>query len=167
MPKVFHPAKTGTNGLTVLEKEVIGLFVHYAQILSLPKSLGEIFGLLFCAEAPLSLDNIVTRLHISKGSASQGLRILRNLNAISIVYVEGDRRDHYVPETRLRNLVTGILRERIQPQLQDARERLQRLQQFSQDLPPECELAVRLKRLQAWNEKATRLLPFLTQMVEP
>lgn len=167
MPKLLETPKTESNGLTLLEKEVIGLFVHYAQILSLPKSLGEIFGLLFCTDTPLSLDVIVNRLHISKGSASQGLRILRGLNAISIIYIEGDRRDHYVPETRLRNLFTGILRERIQPQLQDARERLQRLQQYSQELPPESELAIRIKRLQAWNDKAARLLPFVTQMVEP
>ncbi|MDX2111067.1 MAG: transcriptional regulator [Verrucomicrobiota bacterium] len=168
MPRITGQHKQpAPSALSPIEEEVIGLFVHYAQILSLPKSLGEIYGLLFCSPVPLPLDAFVARLQISKGSASQGLRILRTLNAITPITLEGDRREHFIPETRLRNIVTGILRERIQPQLETTTARLERLDQLTSQSDPDSEIAIRLKRLQAWNEKMRNLLPFVTKMVEP
>ena len=64
--------------LSPLEVEVIDLFVNAVKIVGIPKSVGEIYGLLFVAPEPLPLDALVEQLQISKGSASQGLRFLRN-----------------------------------------------------------------------------------------
>ena len=43
-------------------------------------------------------------LKISKGSASQGLRALRQLGAVSSVFEPGDRKERFVAEIRLRKL---------------------------------------------------------------
>jgi DNA-binding transcriptional regulator GbsR (MarR family) len=63
--------------LDSLEREVIELFIRMADVLNLPRSVGEIYGLLFIASEPLCLDDCRLRLNISKGSTSQGLKILR------------------------------------------------------------------------------------------
>ena len=39
--------------LSAVESEIIHFFVQLAAALSLPKSIGEIFGILFCCEEPL------------------------------------------------------------------------------------------------------------------
>jgi DNA-binding transcriptional regulator GbsR (MarR family) len=46
----------------------------------------------------LSFDELGERLQISKGSVSQGLKVLRQLGAVKLHYVPGSRRDHYQPE---------------------------------------------------------------------
>ena len=73
--------------LNALEVEIIDLFVQFSHILGQPKSVAEIYGLLFAAAHPLSMEEMMERLNMSKGSTSQGLRFLRNLGAVKPVYV--------------------------------------------------------------------------------
>lgn len=117
------------SNLSDFQRECIDLFVHGAAAFALPKSFGEIYGLLFSTEKPLPMDEVVARLQISKGSASQGLRWLKDVGAVRSIYVEGDRRDHYVAEIELRRLASGFLREQVQPHLESGSERLRRLEQ--------------------------------------
>jgi len=65
----------GSQPLAPVELEVIQIFVQIAQVLGLPKSVGEIYGLLFCAMEPLNFDEIMRRLTISKGSTGQGRQL--------------------------------------------------------------------------------------------
>lgn len=144
---------------------MITLFVRAADMLGLPKSVGEIYGLLYATEEALPLDAIVTRLSISKGSASQGLRFLRHLNAVRLVYVTGDRRDHFVPETSLRALAAGFIKERISPHLESGQARLQHLEQLIEQEGDNAHLRDGLRRLRLWHQRAKRLLPFLRRFV--
>ena len=54
------------------------------QIFGVPKSVGQIYGLLYASPLPLGFSDIVERLEISKGSASQGLQLLRSLGAVKL-----------------------------------------------------------------------------------
>lgn len=160
MPRA--PATLAHNPLSPIEREVIGLFVHYAQVLNLPPSIAQIYGLLFCAEEPLAFDDIVRRLGISKGSASQGLRFLRSIEAATIAQIEGDRREFYLAETRLRAIFSGLMRERVQPQLKTGRERLRQLDNMLDDADDASpELRSRIRRLRAWDDQFQTLLPLL------
>src|SRR5436190_23572761 len=101
--------------LTSLETEIIDFFVQLSRLLGQPRSLAEIYGLLFISARPLAMDHLIERLNLSKGSASQGLKFLRNIGAVKTVYVPGDRRAHYEAVAELRNLVTRFLRDQIVP----------------------------------------------------
>src|ERR1700733_13185416 len=87
--------------LTELEMQSIDLFIGFVGLLGLPKSIGELYGLLFFSTQPLAMDDLMERLKMSKGAASQGLKLLRTFGAIKTVYVAGSRRDHYVAEIEL------------------------------------------------------------------
>lgn len=54
------------------------------QVFGVPKSVGQIFGLLYASPEPLVFSDIVVRLEISKGSTSQGLQLLPSLGAINV-----------------------------------------------------------------------------------
>src|SRR5436853_1761730 len=97
--------------LSPLETEIIDLFVQVSRLLGQPRSLAEIYGLLFISARPLAMDDLIERLRLSKGSASQGLKFLRNTGAVRTVYVAGDRRAHYEAVAELRNLSRRFLRE--------------------------------------------------------
>ena len=70
------------NTLVEIERQVVSLFADGVRVAGLPRSVGEIYGLLFVSAEPLAMDDLVVRLNISKGSVSQGLKFLRTLGAI-------------------------------------------------------------------------------------
>ena len=151
--------------LAPIETEVIDLFVHLARLLNLPKSVAEIYGLLFIAPEPLPMEAITRRLDLSKGAASQGLRLLRKLGAVRVVYAAGKRSDHFEAERELRKLIGGLIHDQLQPQFDDGGNRLQRIQELSSQLPAPDRHRVRerLHRLQQWQQAGQRFLPLLQQ----
>ncbi len=167
------PASVGGEVVPVLElKEwehtVIDLFVNASQLIGLPKSVGQIYGLLFCREDPLPMDDIVGGLRISKGSASQGLRTLRQIGAVKPVFVLGDRRDHFVAETKLRQLVSGFLADQVEPHLDSGQRRLDHLESLvkkgSEGMDSEHAVA-RLKLLKSWHDKASKVIPIVRRIL--
>jgi DNA-binding transcriptional regulator GbsR (MarR family) len=140
---------------------VVEFFVHLGKYLSLPRSVGEIYGLLFATGEKLTLDDLVARLAISKGSASQGLRLLRGAGAVRVTHLPGDRKDYFEAEADLPALIRGFLRDQLVLKLEHADRRLDHLRAVVDD--PEngapAGLSGRVERLQSWQNKARRLLP--------
>ncbi len=153
--------------LNGVETEVIDLFVQLSRALGLPKSIAEIYGLLFVSARPLAMDDLIQRLNLSKGSASQGLKFLRNLGAVRPIYVAGDRRDHYEAETELRNLMAGFLKEQLSPQLDAGRARLSRIEAMVKQLSPgqREKLGGRLDKLRSWEKTGKRFLPLVIKFL--
>ncbi len=151
-----------------LEKEVVELFVRLADMLSLPRSYGEIYGCLYITEGSLCMENLISKLKISKGSASQGLKALRNIGAIKIVYQPGDRRDFYEAECELRKLVAGFLRDQVDPHLESGKERVQRMRKITSSMDgAENEfLKERIEQLDKWRHRAETILPWAIRMIE-
>ncbi|MDQ8199767.1 hypothetical protein QEH56_16515 [Pelagicoccus enzymogenes] len=150
--------------LSDIERELIAFFVNAAQAFGLPKSVGEIYGLYFASEQPLPLDQVVEKLQISKGSASQGIRFLRSINALNPAYVSGDRRDHHVAETSLRRIADGFIRQRIRPELKDGAARLKEIARQS-DTSPSPLVHDRIDTITSWTKKADLLFPFVSKFL--
>jgi DNA-binding transcriptional regulator GbsR (MarR family) len=156
-----------TSHLDQVEVEVIDVCVRMAQFLGLPKSLGEIYGLLMVSPQPISMEAVIERLKISKGSASQGLKQLRAFGAVRMSYVAGDRRDHYVIEMDLARFLSGFLKERVESGVLDLAERLTRLHGLSQQTATEHKhvLQERVRRLQTWQTMIQKTLPSLERLL--
>ena len=120
--------KSAEERENTLEVEAIDFFVRLMGLLGMPRSVGEIYGLLYFCPEPLPMDAIARRLGISIGSASQGLKTLRSLKAVRSTYVPGDRRDHYVAETEFRRLFSTFIRDEITPHLESASARIDRME---------------------------------------
>ena len=107
---------------------------------------------------PLAMDDLIERLRLSKGSASQGLKFLRNAGAVRMVYVAGDRRAHYEAVAELRNLSTRFRREQIVPHLDSGQARLERIAGMVKQLPAEERTRVngRVAMLQSWGKRGRR-----------
>jgi DNA-binding transcriptional regulator GbsR (MarR family) len=163
----MNNASATINGLSELEREVIELFVRMADVLNLPRSVGEIYGLLFISSAPQCLDDCRIRLNISKGSTSQGLKILRSFGAIRTVYIPGDRKDYYVAETSLRKIASGFASEQIQPHVSSGKERIERIQELMDEQGDENREALQEKidLLANWQKRAGKTLPLILKLI--
>ncbi len=153
--------------LSELEVEAIEMFINFLRLIGLPKSVGEIYGLLFVAPQPMAMDEIMERLEISLGAASQGLKLLRSFGAVRVVYERGDRRDHYVADLELSRFATAFIKDELQPRMEMAAERIKRMEAALADLPPKQRRATeeRIDRLKHWLEKGRKILPWLIRFM--
>lgn len=153
--------------LDEFEREVIAFFTRMADVLNLPRSVGEIYGILFVSTQPLCLDDCRLRLNISKGSTSQGLKILRSFGAIRIVYVPGDRKDYYVAETSLRKIASGFAQEEILPHVESGKDRVARIRELLDGYDPESRdvLADKVELLENWQHRAGKTLPLILKLI--
>jgi DNA-binding transcriptional regulator GbsR (MarR family) len=151
--------------LSDVQRAIIDVFSGASVQLGLPKSLGQIYGLLYASPAPLAFREISDLLEISAGSASQGIRLLRDLGAIKPVTVPHDRREHFKPELSLRRLLGGVLKTRVQGPLDSGAARLEaigaRLGKAGAAEPDAEFLKGRLDSIKTWHRKATLMLPLL------
>ena len=80
------------------DESLVDFFVSAADLLGVPKSVAAIYGIVFASPVPLSFAEIEARLDISKGSVSQGLRVLREVGALKEVSTAEDRAERFTPD---------------------------------------------------------------------
>ncbi len=156
--------KPDITAMPAWEAGVVELFVRGANLVGLPRSVGEIYGSLFCADRPLTFDVLVERLQISRGSVSQGLKVLRQLGAVKVHYIAGSRKDHYIAELSMLQLVQGFVRDQLGPHLESGSARLKEVESLIQD---EVDIAKRkhaeqrFQTLLSWQQRGQKLLPLV------
>lgn len=159
------PPSPEASPLTAWEEEVIRLFISVFETFGLPKSTAMIYGTLYCAEAPMLQEEISTRLGISTGSASQGLKLLHSLGAVHRSSPPGQRYSLYTAELSLRRLITHFIDAQLRPKLANGKSQLHTL---ASRLPPDAHHArQRIQTLQTWQQKASRALPLFSSLISP
>lgn len=76
------------------------------------RSVSQIHALLYLSDRPLTADDIVDQLGLARSNVSTGLKELQGYGIVRRVHVEGDRRDHFVAETDLWEMLMRISAER-------------------------------------------------------
>ena len=143
------------------EEAMVDFFVDAADLLGVPKSVAVLYGIVFASPQPLSFADIQARGTLSKGSVSQGLRVLREMGAITEVSAPADRSELFTPDLEMRRLIQRFLEQRLEKQLAAGKSRLSDLQRALPNLEKSHAetLRSRLEQLQSWHEKARALLP--------
>jgi DNA-binding transcriptional regulator GbsR (MarR family) len=166
-PTAVSERESESADAAAIEREVMEVFVEISRVLGQPRSFAEIYGLLFVSSRPLTMDDLIERLQISKGSASQGLKFLREIEAIEVVEVPDDRRTHYVAVAELRRLAGRFLDRQVRPQLAGSHERLEQLSARAARLPNgrRQQLSARVTMLKSWHRNARRVLPLIVRVL--
>jgi DNA-binding transcriptional regulator GbsR (MarR family) len=76
------------------------------------RSVAQVHALLYLSERPLPADDIVDQLRLARSNVSTGLKELQGYGIVRRVHVENDRRDHFVAETDLWEMLIRISAER-------------------------------------------------------
>jgi len=155
-----------------LEREAIEYFVSFVQMFGLQKSIGQIYGLLFVSRDSLSMDDIIVRLGISKGSASQGLTVLKGLGAVTSHTVPADRREHFRADLNVSRIVTHFFENRLQPRLENGEERLKSMIRLARVVEREGKTGEagsvlhRIQALQKWQKRGRGIIPLLLKWLK-
>ncbi len=109
------PDKNGIQNhdinLQAVQDSMLDGLGQLASYFGFSKVMGQLYGALMLSAVPLSLDDLVELLDISKASVSMNLRTLEHLGMVRQVWVKGrgDRRKFYEAETDFWQIISNIL----------------------------------------------------------
>ena len=101
--------------------------------LGLSRVAGQLYALLYLGNGPLSLDDMVKVLKISKGNVSVNIRELEKWGAVRKVWVKGSRKDHYKAELDVLKVVANRLKEGLQRRMDNAMQMVNQTADFIND----------------------------------
>lgn len=125
--------------MATLEQIKEKFILHWGEMGSLwgiNRTMAQIHALLFLSPEPLSANDIMKELQISRGNASMALRELIAWGIVTRLHVKGERREYYTTEKDVWTMFRIIARERkkreVDPTINLLRESVSRLE----DMPP-------------------------------
>lgn len=158
-------SQSSDASIVEFDRELIAFWVQMATQLGFPRSVGEIYGLVFLSEHPLSADDIVEKLGLSRSGAGQGLKVLLDIGAIKPAHQIASRKDHYQLQTDLGILVKLLLNARVLPQLEDlSRRRTALASTVAESGSPH--LIHRFETIDRWRKKAEPILTLVKGLAE-
>lgn len=84
--------------LQKVRKRVIETIGRNMDLYGISQSTGHLYGLLFFADKPMTLDEMGQEMKMSKTSMSTGVRTLQDLKMVNKVWEKGSRKDLYEVE---------------------------------------------------------------------
>lgn len=76
------------------------------------RSVAQVHALLYLSDNPITAEDLVDGLGLARSNVSTALKELQAYGIVRRVHVEGDRRDHFVAETDLWEMLLRIAAER-------------------------------------------------------
>ena len=162
---------SGTSNLPPVRLELIDVGGRFAQSAGLPRSVGEIYGLLYLSAKPMSAPEIGQALSISKGSVSTGTRQLLALGFIRKVWVQSERKDHFEAVLELGDMLRSAYDRIFKVRAQNAERRLDAVQDSLElsrkEMTPEEHALIqeRLERLAKIQKRAKQFLPLIERLI--
>ncbi len=117
------------NNLQVKFANIAGML---ASRFSINPTAGQLYGLLYMSPKPVSLNEMVEKLGISKGSASTNIRILSSWEAVEKVWVDNSRKDYYRADPDTLEIIKKRLVKGMNRRLKEARGSLNSLEKTFQ-----------------------------------
>jgi DNA-binding transcriptional regulator GbsR (MarR family) len=99
-------------GLQQAQERFVRSWGEMASRWGINKTMARIHALLMIAEEPMSTDDIMERLAISRGNANMNLRALVDWGLVRPVSVGGERKEYFDSEKDVWNMCCRIARER-------------------------------------------------------
>jgi DNA-binding transcriptional regulator GbsR (MarR family) len=98
--------------LAAARREFVDLWGQMANHWGINRTMSQIHALLMVSHEPLTADQIMDELQISRGNVSMNLRDLINWGIVRRTSLPGDRRDFFTTEADVWSMFQIILRER-------------------------------------------------------
>lgn len=119
------------------------------------RTMAQIHALLMIMPDPLSADEIMTELNISRGNTNMNVRELINWGLVERVLVPGERKEYFTAEKDIWKVAKEIARERKRRELEPILKTLDQLQEVEGDTKD--------KQVQSFKEAITNINKFAHQ----
>lgn len=117
-PQASDSMPEGTDALAESRHEFIAHWGEMGSSWGVPRSMAEMHALLYIEGKPLCVEDIMSRLEVSRGTASTTLRNLADWGLVSRVRPRGERREFFEAEQDVWKLLSLIVRARKRRELE-------------------------------------------------
>lgn len=93
----------------------------------IPRSMAQIHALLLSSKEPLSTEEVMEKIRISRGNANINIRELINWNLVSKQHKLGERKEFFTANTDIMTMAQNIVQERKKRELQPVLDLLYKL----------------------------------------
>jgi len=139
--------------------ELIQAWGTLGQSWGLNKTMAQIHALLMVSTKPLSTEDIMQDLNISRGNANMNIRALLEWGIVERVLVPGERKEYFKSEKDVWTLARTVAKERRRRELDPIIKVLKKVSEVQQDGSDEAKELKRVtKDLKGFAEKADSLL---------
>jgi DNA-binding transcriptional regulator GbsR (MarR family) len=101
--------------------------------LGLSEIAGQLYALLYLSPDPISLNEMVEKLKMSKASASVNIRALERWGAAKKVWVKGNRRDHYAADRDVWKVASSRLKVGLERRISEANGAIEQVEKMLKD----------------------------------
>jgi DNA-binding transcriptional regulator GbsR (MarR family) len=123
------------NELSQIKEKFILHWGEQGSLWGINRTMAQVHALLFISSEPLSANQIMDELQISRGNVSMALRELMAWGIANRVHIKGERREFYTTEKDVWTLFRIIARERkkreVDPTIEVVRDSVGKLNQMS------------------------------------
>ena len=108
------------DGLAETRQRLIENLSRMSDFWGYPRAMGALYGALYLSPAPLSLDDLIPIVGVTKGAVSTNVRALEQLGMVHRHIRPGDRKDYYEADTDFWKISKAILERRQKPEFDKA-----------------------------------------------
>lgn len=107
----------------LLVSDAIGRLIEFWGF---KRNMGRIWTVLYLSDAPLTAPELKDLLQLSAGAVSMTLNELQRWGVVKKVWIQGERRDHFVAEANLWKMVSRVFQERERVEIIEALDAMER-----------------------------------------
>jgi DNA-binding transcriptional regulator GbsR (MarR family) len=108
------------NDLNEARQRMIGNLSRISEFWGYPRAMGGLYAALYLSPDPVSLDDLVPIVGVTKGAISTNIRALEQLGMAHRRLRAGDRKDYYEADTDFWKIVKTVLERRQKPEFDAA-----------------------------------------------
>lgn len=114
------------------KQQFINTWGNFGSQWGINKSMAQVHALLLVSERPLSTDEVMEQLQISRGNANMNIRDLIAWNLIYKESMVGDRKEYFRAEKDMWEVAKRIVRERKRREIEPLQQHLAELKKVDQ-----------------------------------
>jgi DNA-binding transcriptional regulator GbsR (MarR family) len=108
------------NDLNEARERMIGNLSRISEFWGYPRAMGGLYAALYLSPGPISLDDLVPIVGVTKGAVSTNVRALEQLGMVHRRLRAGDRKDYYEADTDFWKIARTVLERRQKPEFDAA-----------------------------------------------
>ena len=127
------------------------------------RTMAQIHALLLISPEPLSTEDIMDSLKVSRGSSSMNLRALMDWNLVHKELKAGDRKEYFIAEKDIWVVFKNVVQQRKKKELEPVIDVLQKLSNIDDEGHRADEFRRVVSEIKLFSEKADKALSTVTE----
>lgn len=119
--------------LSEAKQQFIGNWGAFGTHWGINKTMAQIHALLLISPKPITQDDIMEQLSISRGNVNMNIRDLIDWGLVDRVIIQGERKEYFTAEKDIWKVATQIIKERKKRELDPMMKLLAQLEQIDGD----------------------------------